>query len=158
MAYTKAPQLDENNSRLYVSRPDQVKICYLNPNPARYQLSWGEQAFDGPHVLIVVEPPSAEPGVHGMKPMEIYGCEIEAFHATHRPSPDIENGWYKAAQVRAKRVDEPTEIVTVIDGRVESRSVVPPGHWIVQNPGGEQYYNTPEVFERNYVASGRSQG
>lgn len=153
MTYAKAPQLDESNSKLYTSRPDKIKTCYLNPNPAKYQLSWGDQTFDGPHVLVVVESAVSETDGHGMKPMEIYGCEIDTFHATHLPSLDAENSWYKAARVRAMQVEQPTEIVTVVDGRIESRSVVPPGHWIVQNPGGEQYYNSPEVFERTYAAA-----
>lgn len=151
MTHTRAPQLDEGNSDLYLSRPDNVKTCYLNPNPAEYRLSWGTQSFDGPHVLIVVAPPGGEKDDRDLASMEIYGCDMETFHATHLPVPKVENGWYKVAKVRATQVDEPTEIVTVVHGEVESKAVVPPGHWIVQNPTGEQYYNSPEIFARNYV-------
>ena len=152
MTYPQALRLEEGNSQVYVSRPNNVKLCFLNPNPAEYKLSWGDQKFSGPHVVVVTEKPGAE-GDGGLTPMEIYGCDPEIFRATYRPSPEIPNGWYKVVEVRAVQVDEPTEIVTVVDGQVESRSLVPPGHWIVQNPSGEQYYNSPEVFSRNYQIS-----
>lgn len=153
MANARAPQLQESNSQLYISRPNNVKFCYLNPNPAQYKLSWGVQDFAEPHVVVVAQNPQGQKDDDGMLPMEIYGCDREVFHTTHLPSPEVPNGWYKVVEVRAAQVVEPTEIVTVVDDKVESRSVVPPGHWIVQNPGGEQYYNSPEIFSRNYQLS-----
>lgn len=144
-------KLADETSDLYVPRPDHVKLCFYNPNPARYTLSWGVQEFDGPHVTIVTTTPNATEGAQAMPSMEVYGCEVETFRDTHVRAPEKEHGWYKAAPVRARKAQEETEIVTVVDGKVEGRSKVPAGYWIIENPGGEQYYNSPEEFARNYM-------
>lgn len=140
----------DQRSDLYVPCPDHVKLCFYNPNPARYVLAWGVQEFDGPHITIVTSSAKAAESRHGMPCMEVYGCEVATFRETHLRVPGVEHGWYKAVPVRARKATEETEIVTVVDGRVESRSKVPAGYWIIENPGGEQYYNSPEEFARNY--------
>lgn len=56
----------------------------------------------------------------------------------------------KDAIVRAKRVDQPTDIVTVLDGREEMRATVETGGWVIQNPAGELYSNTNEKFQESY--------
>jgi hypothetical protein len=39
----------------------------------------------------------------------------------------------------------------MIGGREEMKATVKAGAWIVQNPGGEQYYNTDDEFRHRYV-------
>ena len=48
------------------------------------------------------------------------------------------------------RVVSGAEVVTFVDGVEEMRAAVPPGAYIVQNPGGELYAMSPEEFERRY--------
>jgi len=79
-----------------------------------------------------------------------YGAELRAFFETHRALPDKPDHYIKDAPVRALQVSEDTDIVTVIDGREEMKATVKAGAWIVQNPGGEQYYNTDDEFQRRY--------
>jgi hypothetical protein len=79
-----------------------------------------------------------------------YGSELKAFFDTHRPVPERENHYVKVARVLALCVEEPVELVTWVDGRVEARAVVEPGGYILQNPSGEQYYNTAAEFAERY--------
>lgn len=142
MAKPTAPKLDESNSQLYRPRSTVERRAVLRWQPADYKLIWGEQSFDGPHMAVT--------DLDGSE----YGVELKAFFTTYVPVPDHEHHYVKVATVRALRVSEDTEIETVIDGRVEARSTVKAGGYIVQNPNGEQYYNTPEEFERRYEPAG----
>jgi len=132
----RAPQLDDNNSKPYrsVPAPKRAVLCW---EPATYTLSWGTEQFDGPHMRID----------NGDQP---YGSELRAFFNTHKPLPDKPDHYVKDAIIRALQVSEDTDIVTVVDGREEMSATVKAGGWIVQNPGGEQYYNTPEEFQKRY--------
>lgn len=67
-----------------------------------------------------------------------------------RRLPERPHHYVKDAIVRAKRVDQPTDIVTVLDGREEMRAIVETGGWVIQNPAGELYSNTHEKFEETY--------
>jgi len=127
--------LDETNSKEFeaIAVP---KTAVLTWDAARYELSWGVQTFDGAHMVIG----SGD---------DAYGCELEAFFTTHAPLAE-ENTWKKVAKIRARRVEVDTDLVTVVKGVDESTSTVLAGGWIVQNPGGEQYYNTPEEFVKRY--------
>jgi hypothetical protein len=137
MSNPRAPKLDESNSRLYRPRHAEPKHAFLRWRPASYELEWGKQEFDGPHMVI------EDKGIE-------YGSELNAFFSTHAPIPEREDHYRKVACVRAARVDRDTDLVTVVDGREEATATVKAGGFIVQNPGGEQYYNTPEEFERRY--------
>jgi hypothetical protein len=130
-------KLDESNSRRYRARPGAPKRAVLCWQPASYELTWGKQRFDGPHMRIG-------------EGATAYGVELRAFFTTHRAVAEQPDHYIKDAVVRARQVTEDTELVTVIDGREEARSTVKAGGWIVQNPGGEQYYNTPEEFQSKY--------
>lgn len=122
MAKPIAPVLDRSNAQVFRANPDFNKQAVLTWNPARYKLSWGEQMFDGPHMA--VDGDTNEP----------YGCALEEFFTTHKPVKALE-----------------TDIVTIVDGREESRSTVPAGHWLIRNPKGEQYYNDPDTFRQRYI-------
>ncbi len=57
----------------------------------------------------------------------------------------------KTGEVRARRVDVPTKVVTILaDGRRETKNVAAPGDYIVTAPGGEQYVVKPDVFAARY--------
>ena len=129
-------KLDENTTQ-YRAKPGTPKHAVLRWEPADYELSWGEQHFDGPHVVV------ADGDGH-------YGVELRMFFATHRAVPSKRDHYVKDVIVWAVRVTEPTDIVTTIDGKEEARSTVQPGGWIIQNPAGELYYNTAERFAAHY--------
>ena len=133
-------ELNETNSLIYTAKA-KPKFAILSWQGADYKLSWGKQSFDGPHMVI-----GAEGGGLGLGE---YGCELEAFFTTHEPLADV-NWWRKCARVRAHKVKVDTDLVTVVKGQEESRSTVLAGGWIIQNPGGEQYYNTPNEFVERY--------
>lgn len=132
----RAPQLDDSNSALYrpLATPKRAVLCW---EPATYELSWGTQRLDEPHMRI-----DSDEGP--------YGSELRAFFDTHKPVPDKRDHYIKDAPVRARQVSEDTDIVTIVGGREEMTATVKAGGWIVQNPGGEQYYNTAEEFQRRY--------
>ena len=132
-----APRLDDSNSKRYRARPDRHDRAVLRWEPASYELACGKQCFDGPHMVVDA-------------PTHRYGVELRVFFATHRPVPDKRDHYFKDAVVRAIQVDCPTEVITEIDGRLEIAAVVQPGCWIIQNPTGEQYYNTDEDFCARY--------
>ena len=138
MTNPTAPVLDHTNAKSYKANPEFNKQAVLTWAPADYKLSWGEQTFDGPHM--VVDGDKDQP----------YGCALEEFFTTHKPVGQ-ENRYFKTVEVLAMRVDVETDIVTMVDGREESRSTVPPGHWVIRNPKGEQYYNDPETFAQRYL-------
>ncbi len=127
--------LDEKNSKEYTAKA-KPKKAVLNWMGAIYILNWGKQLFEGPHMVIDNK----------------YGCALEEFFTTHKPLAE-KNTWRKCAHVRARQVEVDTDLVTMVRGREESRSTVRAGGWIVQNPGGEQYYNTPEDFIERYEIS-----
>ncbi len=57
----------------------------------------------------------------------------------------------KTGEVRARRVDVPTKVVTTLaDGRVETKNVAAAGDYIVTAPSGEQYVVKPDVFAARY--------
>ena len=129
--------LDEGNSEEFIAKA-KPKTAILQWEGAHYSLNWGEQTFDGPHMVIDGDDHK-------------YGCELEVFFTTHEPLAK-ENTWRKSARVRARRVKVDTDLVTILKGREEARSTVQAGGWIVQNPGGEQYYNAHEEFLERYRA------
>jgi hypothetical protein len=129
-------QLDESNSDVFISHAG-PKHAVLRWEPRRYELSWGTQEFDGPHMVVI-------------EPDHEYGVDLEVFFTTHRPIPDRKDYYQKHVRVRAVQAKEDTRIVTEVDGRVEMEAVVPAGAWIIQNPAGEIYYNSAEDFEARY--------
>lgn len=131
-------KLDESNSARYRSLPGAPKKATVRWEPADYKLTWGDQHFDGPHMLVSLGD-------------EEYGAELRAFFTTYKPVPDRPDHYIKDAVIRAMQVDRPTDLVTILNGREEARSTVEPGGWVIQNPDGELYYNTNEKFEANYV-------
>jgi len=137
MANPTVTRLDDSNSARYRSKPGQPRKATLCWEPANYQLTWGTQNFDGPHMLVTLDD-------------EQYGVDLRAFFETYKPVLDRPHHYVKDAVVRAMRVDKPTDIVTIIQGRVEMRSTVEAGGWLIQNPGGEIYSNTSKKFEENY--------
>jgi|SRR5690606_37523423 len=88
-------------------------------------------------------------------PRESYGAELRAFFATHKPVPERPHHYVKDAIVRAKRVDQPTDIVTVLDGREEMRATVETGGWVIQNPAGESTA-TPTKSSKKPTSSWRT--
>ena len=137
MANPTVTELDASNSVTYRTKPGQPKKATLRWEPADYQLTLGTQHFDGPHMLVSL-------------PEESYGVDLRVFFATHKAVPERPHHYVKDAVVRAKRVDQPTDIVTIINGREEMRATVEAGGWVIQNPAGELYSNTNEKFEENY--------
>ena len=134
----RAPQLDASNSKRYRAVPGAAKRAVLCWEPATYELSWGTQRFDEPHMRIDADGSA-------------YGSELRAFFDTHKALPEQRDHYVKDAVVRALQVSEDTDIVTVVNGRQEMTATIEAGGWIVQNPGGEQYYNTAEEFQRRYA-------
>ena len=130
-------KLDESNSDVYVSR-GAPKHAVLRWEPRRYELSWGEQEFDGPHMVVLDDPENE------------YGVDLKVFFTTHEPILERPDHYLKCAKVRACQVEEETRIVTEVDGRREMEATVPRGAWIIQNPDGEIYYNAAEEFEKRY--------
>ena len=133
-------QLDETNSQRYRARA-RPKHALLRWEARTYELAWGNQHFEGPHMVILDDD-------------QEYGSDLAAFFATHQAIPERRDHYLKVATVRARRVAEPTELVTVVRGQEEARSVVQAGGWIIQNPDGELYYNTAEEFARRYEPLG----
>lgn len=59
--------------------------------------------------------------------------------------------WQKKAVVEARQVTEPEFLDTVLaNGFLETSREVPVGHWIITNPGGEQYAVSDEKFRGRY--------
>lgn len=57
----------------------------------------------------------------------------------------------KVATVKAWLLAQDTRLATVLaDGTRETDRVAPAGHWVVENPGGEQYAVEPEELEARY--------
>lgn len=65
------------------------------------------------------------------------------FRATYVAAGD--GRWRKAARVRAVRVDERVEVMTL-----EGRAVAEAGDWVVRNPSGESWPVPAKVFARTY--------
>jgi hypothetical protein len=58
----------------------------------------------------------------------------------------------KNAVVDARRTRRAEKLATVLaDGTVETERLVPAGHWIVTNPGGEEYALDAETFAKKYT-------
>ncbi len=128
--------LHAGNSRLFRPRPVE-KLAVLRWQGATYDLEWGKQTFDGPHIRV------QDPG-------GTYGVDLQTFHATHGPVPGKPDHYVKTAPVRALQVTEAIDIATEVRGRLEGTASLQPGGWILQNPDGELYYNTAAEFERRY--------
>lgn len=59
--------------------------------------------------------------------------------------------WQKKAVVEARQVTEPEFLDTVLaNGFLETSREVPLGHWIITNPGGEEYAVPDEKFRSRY--------
>lgn len=60
----------------------------------------------------------------------------------------------KTARVKAWLLTQETPLATVLaDGTRETDRLAPAGHWVVENPGGEQYAVDPAGFEARYDAT-----
>lgn len=62
--------------------------------------------------------------------------------------------------VTARRVETPERVDTILaNGLLETSREVPVGHWIITNPGGEQYAKTEEQLRERYedLGDGRFQ-
>ena len=88
--------LDKSNSEIFVSK-GRPKHAIIRWEPRDYELSWGSQSFDGPHVVVI--DPNGE-----------YGVDLEVFFTTHKPLPDRQD-------LSLIHISEPT--------RQESRSRMP---------------------------------
>jgi hypothetical protein len=132
-----APQLDDTNSKLYHPKPV-PKHAVLFWEPATYHLSWGIEHFDEPHMRV-----DEGDGKY-------CGCELRAFFDTHRALAEQRDHYVKDAVVRALQTGEDMDIVAEANGQAEMVGIVRAGCWIIQNPAGEQYYDTPEAFQRRY--------
>lgn len=139
MTNPTAPELNNTNAKTFKANPEFNKQAILTWGAADYTLSWGEQTFDGPHMIVDGDKESP------------YGCALEEFFTTHKAVLGQENRWYKNVEVLAVQVTETTDIVTMVDGKEEARSTVPAGHWVLRNPKGEQYYNDPDTFAQRYI-------
>ncbi len=141
---TTIKELHVGNSKRYRPQP-QEKHATVRWEPASYQLSWGDQEFDGPHVQ-----------VHDSG--GAYGVDLRVFFKTHEPVKGKADHYVKTGFVRAVQVNEPTEIHTMVDGRLEGTATVEPGGWVIQNPDGELYYNTPGEFQKRYEEAPETSG
>jgi len=130
--------LNDSNSRTYRSRRGFIKEAHVKWRPGEYMLSWGKQNFFGPHMIV-------------LDPAGEYGVELRSFFTTHQPMPDKPDHYVKTATVRAFRLEEPLELVTIVRGKEEIVASVPAGAYVVQNPDGEQYAMTDEEFHRRYI-------
>ncbi len=129
--------LDESNSQVYLSR-GAPKHARLHWQPRVYTLTWGEQTFDGPHMVIG----------HGA---EQYGCDLQVFFTTYQPVNEEPHHYRKVAKVRAMQVTTDTDITSIVRGKTEMTATIKPGGWLLQNATGEVYYNTAEAFAEQYV-------
>ncbi|TWD83044.1 hypothetical protein FB561_4197 [Kribbella amoyensis] len=60
----------------------------------------------------------------------------------------------KTTKVKAWQLTQDTPLATVLaDGTRETDRMAPAEHWVVENPGGEQYAVEPEKFEALYDAT-----
>ena len=128
---------DEGQARAFVPNPAFAKRAILVWEGADYHLECGDQHFDGPHMRILGEEP--------------YGTALQEFFSTHLPVPERVDHYVKNVVIQAVQVTEEVLLETVVGGRLEGTSKVPPGAYILRNPGGELYYNSREEFERRYV-------
>ena len=63
--------------------------------------------------------------------------------------------WTKKAIVDARQVTETEHLDTVLaNGFLETTREVPVGHWIITNPGGEEYAVSDEKFQTRYESIG----
>jgi len=133
-----------------------VKVAFLNDEAASYiKPSWssnefpGLQTFKGPHMVVLMERAGAEP-ISGLKPMDVYGCDITEWLETH---VRVKGGWRKSVIVEAFQLDKETNVTTMLGTSdvPEAVTTAPAGHWVVRNPRGEIYVNTPEQFSQQYV-------
>jgi hypothetical protein len=133
---TDLTRLHSGNSRLYRPKPVEKKavLCW---EAASYQLAWGKQDFDGPHVR-VIDGDSA------------YGVDTQVFFATYKQLAGKPDHYVKTAAVRAVQIAQSTNIETRVRERLEAKATIEPGGWLIQNPGGELYYNSAPEFERHY--------
>jgi hypothetical protein len=77
--------------------------------------------------------------------------DLSGFDASFAAAPTYK----KNAIVTARRTEHPEKLATVLaDGTVETERVVPAGHWIITNPGGEQYAIDDEKFAKKYTQEG----
>lgn len=125
--------LDSTNSSEFITK-GKSKHCVRIEKGATYDLEWGRQEFDGPHMFID----------------NTYGCDIGVFFDTYKAVDGEEDTFIKVATIRAHQVDTDTDLITMVDGKEESRSTVLANDWIIQKAGGEQYYNTHEQFVQRY--------
>lgn len=77
--------------------------------------------------------------------------ELGDFDADFASAPTYK----KNAIVTARRTERSEKLATVLaDGTVETERVVPAGHWVITNPGGEEYAIDDEKFGKKYSAEG----
>lgn len=137
MGYPTITSIDDSTGSAYRTKSGDDaprKHVTRNESPAGYKLSWGDQSFDGPHMVVQCDIP--------------YGIALNEFESTHvRVGEDL---YIKSAKIRALQLTEETEVVTLVDGKEESRSLAPMGVWVVRNPGGEIYVVPDGEFQGKY--------
>ncbi len=131
----KIMMMGEGDGTAYKTKSDAPqKHVIKSEGPADYVLSWGNQSFDKAHMVVQCDKP--------------YGIAIAEFDATHvRVGEDL---YMKVARVHALQLDAETEVVTLVGGKEESRSLSPAGTWVVRNPGGEVYPVPDGEFQSKY--------
>ncbi len=146
--------LNEFNARRFRPRKGVIKYAVLCDEPVTFQKpSWGkggQQIFTKPFILIAVPRENKEPNPQGLIPYDVYGSAIDKFLNMHEPIPEVRNGWRKKTNVLAIRLTRETEVLTIVSGKEEAKTKAPAGHWLVQQPGGEQQVIAPEQFASLY--------
>lgn len=131
--------LHDHNSRCYRARSGQPKQALLCWSPCRYDLTWGTQVFDGPHMRVI---DAGGP----------YGVDLAAFFTTHVALPSLPDHYFKQARVRGACVRAPFTLLTRLNGHTEMVAEVPAGAFVVQNPAGELYAMSEAEFHARYEA------
>jgi hypothetical protein len=128
---------DAPASLRYRVRTGAEKQAHLQWEAAQYEVSWGRQTFDGPHMRV-------------RNPAGDYGVELHTFFRTHRAVPERSHHYVKVVTVRAWCVTEAAVIETYVNGRLEMTASVPAGAYVVENHDGERYAMSAEEFFSRY--------
>lgn len=147
-------QLNTRNAKTYKPRSGAIKIAVLCDEPATFEKpSWGaggKQSFPGAFMLVMIPRNKGVPDGYGNKPYDVYGADVARFMAEHDPVPGVENGYVKKVRVLAVLLTGDTEVLTMVDGKLEASTTAPAGHYLVQQPKGEQQAIAPDQFAQLY--------
>jgi hypothetical protein len=84
---------------------------------------------------------------------------VDLHDAEHTERFRVAPIFQKNAVVTARQVKTPEFLDTVLaNGFLETSREVPVGHWIITNPGGEEYAKTEEQFKERYEFLGLRDG